>query len=292
MVEKRAGQGAELRWLGVRPVFVLVSLLGIGLLSCAARAPWPSLSTPQVPPSAQPPVAAAAADADVAEPTYELARGSIRLMTTLKSTLQIDAYVPKGLPEVEEYAGDLADLLAAYQRGSKGKLKFRLIEPTTPALRQQAKENGLIEQPFASDNAHNGAAIAQGFLGLVFKYGDKKVVIPQLPHEQSDDLEFWISNKIREIRDEADEIKRRIGVVTGKDELKLSDANLLPNQAEGKRPSIQAILQQAFPFYQIEEVGLGTDRSPIDPALVGLIITQPQKDYTAAELRRIDDARQ
>ncbi len=86
---------------------------------------------------------------------------------------------------------------------------------------------------------------------MVFKYGSEKAVIPQLPYQNADGLEFWITNKIREIRDKADDIKHRIGVVTGKDELKLSDANLVPKQGQGSgaAPTLKGILEQAFPFY-------------------------------------------
>jgi len=95
---------------------------------------------------------------------------------------------------------------------------------------------------------------------------------------------------MREIRDKADNIKHRIGVITNKDELKLSDTNLVPKQGRGGgSPSLQSIMEQAFPFYKLEEVDLKDGSSEIDKDLVGLIITQPQKDYTEKELRRIDE---
>jgi ABC-type uncharacterized transport system involved in gliding motility auxiliary subunit len=282
MSERRA-RGRELRWRAVRWVVIaLLSLLVASLLSCAPHRPWTVSAAPQVAAPAERRVAAAA------EPAYVLAQGSIRLVSSLKTTLQIDAYVPKGVPRVAPFVSNLTDLLAAYQRRSNGKLKFRLIEANTYELREQAKREGLSEQPFAEED-DDKPAVGQGFLGLVFKYGDKKSVIPQLSYGRSVDLEFWITNTIRAIRNEADNIKHRIGVVTDKDELKLSDANLVANEAEGKRPSIQGILTLSFPYYQFEEVGLKSGSSAIDPDLVGLIITQPRKDYTAAELHRIDD---
>ncbi len=125
-------------------------------------------------------------------------------------------------------------------------------------------------------------------MGLVLKYGSEKAVIPQIM--QAEGLEFWITNKIREIRDKAENIKHRVGVVTGKDEFKLTDANLVPKQGKGGGgPSMQGIIEQAFPFYKIEEVDLKGGESAIDKDLVGLIITQPQKDYDEKELRRIDE---
>jgi ABC-type uncharacterized transport system involved in gliding motility auxiliary subunit len=113
-------------------------------------------------------------------------------------------------------------------------------------------------------------------------------VIPGLNPQQSEGMEFWITNKIREIRDKADQVKHRIGVITEKDELKLSDQNLAPKQGRQGSPSIQQIMEQNFPFYKMEEVKLN-ESEPIDKTLVGLVVTQPRKDYTDKELRRIDE---
>ena len=220
---------------------------------------------------------------------YTLSTGSGRLIRSLSSTVQVDAYVKTGLPQLDALVRDTTDLLKEYERAGNGKFKFTIIEPNTDELRAQAKEAGLQEQPFGEQNqtGEDQASITQGYMGLVLKYGSEKAVIPQIPGEG---LEFWITNKIREIRDKSENIKHRIGVVTGKDEFKLSDANLVPKQGkQGAGPSMQGIIEQAFPFYKIEEVDLKDGANAIDKDLVGLIITQPQKDYDEKELRRIDE---
>jgi hypothetical protein len=125
-----------------------------------------------------------------------------------------------------------------------------------------------------------------GFMGLVLKYGSEKDAVKYLPPERSDGLEFWITNKIRELRDKADGIKHKIGVVSGKDEIKLSDNNLVP--ANMGRFSIQQIISQNFPFYTFQDVDLKDGSAVIDGDLDGLIITQPGKDYSEKELKAID----
>jgi len=222
---------------------------------------------------------------------YTLSQGSGRLLATLKQPIQIDAYVRTGLPQLDAYVADLTDLLKEYEAAGKGKFKFTLIEPNTDELRTQAKEAGLQEQPFVdpSQTSEDQAAISRGYMGLVFKYGSEKTVIPFLSPGQNDGLEFWITNKIREIRDKADDIKHRIGVVTEHDELKLDDQNLVPKQGKQQgAPSMKSIIEQAFPFYKVEEVAI-KEGEPIDTGLAGLIITQPRKAYTDKELRRVDE---
>jgi len=220
---------------------------------------------------------------------YTLSDGSGRLIRSLKGPLQVDAYVTHGLAQMDAFIRDLTDLLKEYERAGGGKFKYTIIEPKTDEEKSKAKDAGLEEMAFGETSATGSdqASISQGYMGLVFKYGSEKGVIPQLNPASASGLEFWMTNKIREIRDKADDIKHKIGVVTGKDELKLSDQNLVPKQGQGGA-SIQSILQRAFPFYELVDVDLKDGETEIDKGLDGLIITQPQKAYTDKELRRID----
>lgn len=220
---------------------------------------------------------------------YTLSAGSGRLVRSLQEPMEIDAYVTTGMARVDSFVRDLTDLLKEYERSGGGKLQFTIIKADTEELKTQAKDAGLQEMMLGEDDAtgEDQATIKQGFMGLVFKYKSEKDTIPQLNPGRTEGLEFWITNKIREIRDKADGIKHRIGVVTGKDELRLDDSNLVAKQGRGGAPSIKAILEQAFPFYTIENVELSADKE-IDAQIEGLIITQPRKDYSEEELRRID----
>lgn len=222
---------------------------------------------------------------------YTLSVGSGRLVSGLKEPVHVEAYVKTGLPQLDAFVRDLTDLLKEYERQSNGKFQYTIIEPDTDELRERAKEAGLQEQPFgeASATGDDRASITQGYMGLVFKYGSEKGVIPALHPARGDGLEFFITNKIREIRDKNDSIKHKIGVVTGKDELKLTDKNLVPRQGQQGSPSLQDILVQNFPFYDISEVDLGGGENAIDATYDGLIITQPGQDYTEKELRRVDE---
>jgi ABC-type uncharacterized transport system involved in gliding motility auxiliary subunit len=223
---------------------------------------------------------------------YTLSKGSARLVQNLNSPIQVDAYVTRGLAQLDAFVRDLTDLLKEYERSSNGKFKFTVIEAKTEEQKEAAKEGGLQEMALVEAEASGAdqASIAQGYMGLVFKYGSEKGVIPQLAPGRAEGLEFWVTNKIREVRDKAENVKHKIGVVSGKDELKLTDTNLVPKQGRGAAQySIKGILEQAFPFYSIEEVSLDDGNKEIDPTLDGLIITQPRKDYTDKELRRIDE---
>jgi hypothetical protein len=222
---------------------------------------------------------------------YTLSKGSARLVRDgLKQELTADLYVTRGLAKQDLFIEDLTDLLNEYEKAANGKFKYRVIEPKTDEERKKAQEEGL-EMALLGEGSETGdqATITKGFLGIVFKYGSEKDTIPQLSADQTQGLEFWITNKIREIRDKGDDVSQRIGVVTGKDEIKLTDQDLVPPQGGRQGPSMKSILQQAFPFYKIEDVDLKEGAEKIDEELRGIIITQPGKDYTEKELRRIDE---
>src|SRR5271166_2122090 len=215
---------------------------------------------------------------------FTLSKGSGNLLRSMKQQLTVDAYVTKGLPKLDAFVRDLRDLMQEYKNAGGGKFDYTLIEAKDEDQRKKAKEAGLIEQPFgeASDTDEK-AAVTQGFMGLVFKYGEQQDVIKFLPPDRTDGLEFWITNKIREIRDKGDDIHHKIGVLTGHDEIKTSEPDLVPSQV-GKY-SMQTIITQNFPFYTFQDVDLKGGDSEVSDDIDGLLITQPGKDLTEKELR-------
>ena len=218
---------------------------------------------------------------------FTLSKGSGNLLRSMKQQLTIDAYVSKGLPKLDAFVRDLRDLLQEYKNSGGGKFDYTVIEPQDEETRKKAKDAGLIEQPFgeASDTDEK-AAVTQGFMGLVFKYGEQQDVIKFLPPDRTDGLEFWVTNKVREIRDKGDDIHHKIGVLTGHDEIKPTDNNLVPTNM-GKF-SMQGIITQNFPFYTFQDVDLKGGDTEISDELDGLLVTQPAKDISEKELRRID----
>jgi ABC-type uncharacterized transport system involved in gliding motility auxiliary subunit len=218
---------------------------------------------------------------------FTLSKGSGSLLRSMKQDLVVDAYVTKGLPKLDAFVRDLRDLLQEYKNAGKGKFDYTLVEAKDEDTRKKAKDAGLVEQPFGEASATDEkAAVTQGFMGLVLRYGEQQDVIKFLPPERTEGLEFWITNKIREIRDKGDDIHHKIGILTGHDELKPSDNDLAPSNM-GK-VSMQGIITQNFPFYTFQDVDLKGGDSEISDELDGLIITQPAKDISDKELRRID----
>ncbi len=216
----------------------------------------------------------------------KLCPGTPKLLASLHSQVVVEAYVTRGLPKLDKFVQQLEGLLAQYQASGGGHFRYSILEPKDEESKKKAKAAGLVEQPFgeASGTAQETASLTQGYMGLVFKYGDQQDVIKFLPPDRTDGLEFWIDNKIRELRAKAEGRHYHLGVLTGHGEIAVDENNLVPSNM-GKF-SMQGIITQNFPFYALSTVDLRS--AEIDPAIQGLIVTQPETDLTDAELARID----
>lgn len=223
---------------------------------------------------------------------YTLSAGSGRLVSSIKDgeKIHVDAYVTRGLPKLDAFVRDLRDLLQQYQDAGHGKFDYTIIEPKTEEERKKAEEAGLQKlQRVEGSDTEDKAEVAQGYMGLVFTYKAQREKIPVLSPDNNTGLEFWITNKIRELKDAGDKTKHKLGVLTGHDEIKLSEPNLVPGGGGQKGgPTIQNIINQYFPFYELKDVDLKNGDAEIDESLDGLLITQPGKEITEKELRRID----
>jgi hypothetical protein len=255
---------------------IRLALASFVLVACSA-APVPLPAPPSVPPPAK--VEASAP----AQAPLEACGGP--LLARLRHPVTVDAYVARGLPRLDTFVRRLTEVLESYRLLGGGQFRYSIIDAKSLEQFRAAQAAGLKEFTFAEGTR----PVVRGFMGLAFEYGGEREAIAYLDPDRLDGLEYWIATKIRETRDKADHIRHRIGIVSQHDEIKLSEANLVPSKdARGDGPSIRGIFEQAFPNYPIEEVDLKGGASEIDRGLAGLIVTQPGRDYTDKELRRID----
>jgi len=227
---------------------------------------------------------------------FTLSKGSANLVSKgLKENFGIKLYVTKGLPTLDLFVEDLTNLLGEYERASGGKLTYQVIEPKTDEQKEEAKNHcasggcqPLQMVPFGEGSEQaDQATITQGYMGVVFEYGSEEDTIPVLSPENTQGLEFWITNKIRQLRDKVDDTSPRIGLVK-KEGISINDENLVPG-GRGQGPNMKGILSQHFPFYKFEDVDLEDGKKVIDEKLSGVVMMQADKDWTDGELARVDE---
>src|SRR5579859_8060215 len=108
---------------------------------------------------------------------YTLSKGSGNLLHSMKQPLEVDAYVTRGLPKLDTFVRDLRDLLQEYKNAGGGKFDYAMIQAKDEETKKKAKDAGLIEQPFGEASATDEKeAVTEGFMGLIFKYGEQQDV--------------------------------------------------------------------------------------------------------------------
>ncbi len=265
----------------------LKTLFAVACLAGCARAETrlPSEARPDVSESAAltPPAAAEA---------RTLKRASQRLVCDgLTETLEIDAYVTRGTPALESYAKEVEILLGLYQSGAcqsgavTSKVRTRLIEVNTDQLRAKADAEGIGTEAF-EEGDRTKATVVRGHWGFVLKYRSERAAMTLHPGNHRG-LELWLSSKMRELRNLAEKQEVTIGVVTGKQELQLSETRSFGPAST--RVSLEGMVTSSFPFYRLQPVDLQGGSAAVPADLRGLIVTQPGEPYTDAELRRIDE---
>ena len=201
-----------------------------------------------------------------------------RVLRALAHPVVVEAYVSRDTPAFAAFTKRLEAVLRAFGDASGGLVVTRTLETRTPADAARAEKLGIV----AYDDAGK-----KRYSGLVITYGVERDSIPLLAPDTDAGLEFWIANKIRELYEKSEGVHHRIGLLVGQDETSLSEPNLVPFKM-GK-PSMREIVARNFPEYELVDVDLHGGDTPIDAALEGLVVTQPARDFTDAELRRIDD---
>ena len=184
-----------------------------------------------------------------------LCASTAKLLSAMKDQVTVTAYVTRGTPRLDAFVRDLEQLLRGYASAGIGKVEYEMVEVRDEETRRRAKEAGLAEQPMGDVSGDRDEAIVpQGFMGVVLRYRVRAgEVIKFLPPDAADDLELWITIKIREIRDKADGIQHRIGILVGHEEIAPKENNLVPSSM-GKF-SMQEIITKNFPFYALSDVG-------------------------------------
>ena len=183
-------------------------------------------------------------------------------------------YVTPGDAARERANAATRSALAAWKSVSGGKFDYHVVDVQTDADRKAALAAGSSES-------------ASGLRApLVFTYG--KTTSPVLlPGDSLTGLEYVMLVHARGLVMREEHRFDRFGVLTGHDEIKLTDANLVPRTFGS--PSVHEVLTKNFPQLRIEPVDLRHEDHASTDAMAGLLVTQPATELTEAELRRIDE---
>jgi hypothetical protein len=242
-------------------------LASLALAACAAR-------PPEVPSAPIGPVAPAARST----PSRERPCAATARVLAGKKTLRATAFVSPVRKDQESLLSNIQTLFADYERVATD-FRHEVVAVKDDATEERAKDAGLQRYPLDEEKGRETA-----YHGIVFEYGAEREMIKALPADVGDDLEYWVTTKMREVRERDEHVQHRFGIVTRAREVPLTEALVPPEQSGAQ---MRLIIQQWFPMYRLVDVDLANGGLPAD--LDGLFVFQPERELDVRELGRVDD---
>ncbi len=217
--------------------------------------------------------------------------GKIDGLLRLKQPIQVLFFMDSALRElpidgIDTLGNKVKDAVGKCNAANYDKLRLQYIDPSTDkSAGISAEHYGVTRLNWKAGLDRNGKAIpaGQAYLGIVLKNQDRTEhielsVAPTLLGKNVitgiDKLQDRINNAVGNLVSS----NPRIGYITGHGEVDLNDQ---------QSPQGGAILKQVLSdVYEIKEVDLTRDDIPADLGLI--IINGPRKEFTEAELYKID----
>jgi gliding-associated putative ABC transporter substrate-binding component GldG len=153
---------------------------------------------------------------------FTLSGASRALVGSLDDRLTVTAYFTEELPApYNATRRTLLDQLNEYKAYAKGNLHFTFVDPSGPALEQEAEQNGIspVQVQVLKDDKFE---VKRGYMGVVLQYEGRKEILPVVQHTAT--LEYELSSAIKRLSSTE---RRTIGFLTGHGEVALGEANAL-----------------------------------------------------------------
>ncbi|MGB0429077.1 MAG: GldG family protein [Bacteroidia bacterium] len=199
---------------------------------------------------------------------YTLSEGTKAIVEDLEDVLTIKAFITDNLnAEFDNHRREVINILEEYRELSNGNIQLEIINPVEDEEKQEAMQLG-IQQVSLQEQAKDKLEVETAFLGVAFEMGSQTDVIPVLAPNAP--IEYPITKSIYKV---ANEIKQKVGLITGHKEI--------------SKAQMPQLAQEAEVFYQFEDVKLdGTSNLSDYKALLWI---NPQDTVDAKELKLVDD---
>jgi len=140
-----------------------------------------------------------------------LGAATLRVLQRLRAPVVINGFVVGGLSGLHDSNHALQQTFAEYAKCSNGNVQFEITETSSLAdtIRQRAESAGLYTTTFAEST--NGATkVVIGYYGISFQYKGERALVLLTSEVRREELEYQITNVIREVYDAGEKLSRRI----------------------------------------------------------------------------------
>lgn len=215
---------------------------------------------------------------------YSLSKASKKLVRRLEDPVIVKAYFTKNLPSPYNTQGKyLEDLLAEYKAYSGGRIKYKFIDPKeSEELTKEVHAIGIPPLRFTQIEKDK-YEIKEGYMGVVFIYGEKKEVIPLI--KQTHGLEYDITSIIKKLTSTD---KKTVGFLTGHDELDIAEDHALYSMIMANYNVRQVELKEEEPEEDSQPVKPQESAESKLEGLDSLVILGPMEKLQDQELYAID----
>ncbi|MFY0673781.1 MAG: GldG family protein [Bacteroidia bacterium] len=198
---------------------------------------------------------------------YTLSNGTKQVVENLEDVVTIKAYMSENLnAEFDNHRREIVNILEEYKEISNGNIELVIVNPVDDEQKEEALKL-QIPQVNLQEQAKDKLEVETAFLGLAFEMGTQTDVIPILAPNSP--IEYPITKSIYKV---ANDVKQKIGVVSGHGEM--------------SKDQMPQLTQEAEVFYQFEDVVLGSANLQDYKALLWI---NPQDTVTEIEFGKVND---
>ena len=201
---------------------------------------------------------------------YTMSKATKTILRDLEDPVDVKAYFSDNLPaDLERVKTDFENLLIEYNNISKGKVKYRFINPgESPEKEQEAGQNG-IQPVLINVREKDEASQKKAFMGAVIEYGDQKEVIPFIGQESAMEYDLTTAIKKVSVKD-----KPSLGLIQGHGE---------PASSE-----MVQVLQALGVTYKVENLNLAAEPS-VPERFQALLLVSPADSIPDEQFQKMND---
>jgi len=200
---------------------------------------------------------------------YTLSDASIDIAESVANPVTVTAFFSGNLPpQLELTREQFQNFLDEFRAYSNGQLEYQFINPNEDDQTEQEAQQAGIRPLMIDVRERDQVTQRRAYLGAVFRYGEKKEVVPVIQPGAA--LEYTIASTVKKLTIDQ---KPKIGVLQGHGE-----------------PGLQAMMQlqqELNQMYDVQEVS-GIDTTAVPPEIEVLMVVAPENKLTTNELLAID----
>ncbi len=210
--------------------------------------------------------------------------GTLELLKASEHPVEVSLFASPEPAQLAQSADRVGQELERLAEASDGKIKYTRVVVKDAETRGQASGEG-IQQALLGEASSAGTSLNAAYFGVVLRSGEQRATIPAIDPERPQDFPFWFANRLREVIARAEKQSIGIGLVSTPGGISLEE----PSLSARSDASMLALLASAFPYYRFVLLTPNELEPAKLEAIDTLVVTQPGRDFTKAELERIDD---